>query len=377
VPNATLPAFLQERWFSQYEFMPGVASICASGAYPATISELAALEPELARDLLGMALDYADGRGSPDLRQAVAAHHPGLDGEDVLITCGASEAILLFALAAFGPGVPVVVEEPMYGSYRLVAEWLGADVRRLALRPERGWVLEPDALDRLVDAGGWAVLNPFHNPTGAPRDTALQRKLLAIASRHGARLVADEVFRPVALDGEAPLPLACLDPTAVSIGDVSKPWGLGGLRVGWIASRDRALLERCAELRHYTTLCGARPAEGLAAVALRHADRLLAPRLERARLNRARLDAFAAARPDRFWLSRPVGGYSAFLRLGPHGAAIDAEALGRDLVRDHGLLVLPGGVMGDAWRSYVRLGLNADPEAFARGLAALDRAVPA
>jgi aspartate/methionine/tyrosine aminotransferase len=369
----TLPPFPQERWFAEFEFRPGIRHVSSSGAYTMTNAEILALESGAEEAFRDIEQEYSENQGSADLRVQVAARYPGLGPEDIVITHGAAEAILLFALATFRPGRAIVLEEPMYGSYQALARWLGATVRPLALEPSAGWRVDLERLEAALagEQVDWVVLNPFHNPTGSARDEALLVQAGALAERFGARLATDDVFLPVAFDGPPPRSSASLFASAVSVGDVSKPWGLGGLRVGWLATRDHDLLETCVGLRHYSTISSARNSEWLGALALRHADDLLSPRLERARVNRRHLEAIVASHSDLLACTRVSGGYSAFLRLMGTISGHSAEPLCRDLVDGQGLLLLPGGVMGHAWREYVRVGLCSDPNDFDEVLAAL------
>ena len=91
------------------------------------------------------------------------------------------------------------------------------------------------------------------------------------------RLLSDEVHSGLELDPALALPAAAdLSPTAVSVNVMSKSYGLPGLRIGWVACRDRALLSTVERHKHYTTICNAGPSEFLASVALRAGERIQA-----------------------------------------------------------------------------------------------------
>ena len=158
-------------------------------------------------------------------------------------------------------------------------------------------------------------INHLHNPTGSTLDAAQLTALARLADAAGAILVSDEVFRPIALGGQATPSVTALSGRAAALGDLSKPWGLDGLRVGWVACRDARLLARLGEVRDYTTMCTNGPAEHLAAIALRHSEALLTPRLANARANRADLAALVDRAEGLPRWQRPGGGYSAWLRL--------------------------------------------------------------
>jgi aspartate/methionine/tyrosine aminotransferase len=193
--------------------------------------------------------------------------------------------------------------------------------------------------------------------------------MLAIASmteRVGATLVNDEVFRMIALDGE-PMP-SVIDVVehAVSIGDMSKPWGLGGLRVGWIASRQRELLERVGVARAYSSLCCSAPGAFLAELALRHSPQVLAPRLAAARANRDMLaEAIAHSRGALSW-QRPEAGYTGFVQLPAH---LSSPAFCRHLAQEKRVLLVPGQLYGRAYEQFARIGFGCTQHVFQEGLA--------
>jgi aspartate/methionine/tyrosine aminotransferase len=150
----------------------------------------------------------------------------------------------------------------------------------------------------------------------------------------------------------------------VVIGDMTKPWGLGGLRVGWIASRNAEILKRVSAARDYSTMCGSAPGEFLAEVALRHAQEVMAPRLAAARINRQRLtDAIASSQKPIHWLS-PRTGYTALLQL-----PFPTEPFCRYLAEEKRFLLLPGYVYGQAYERFMRIGFGCSTERFAEGLA--------
>ncbi len=187
-----------------------------------------------------------------------------------------------------------------------------------------------------------------------------------IAEGVGALLVSDEVFRLIALDGAAAPSVIDVVEQAVVIGDMTKPWGLGGLRVGWIASRDLALLQQVSAARDYASICGNAPGEFLAEVTLRHPAQVIAPRLAAARVNRQHLaDAITGSQGALHWLP-PQAGYTAFVQL-----PFPAEPFCRYLAEEKRLLLLPGHVYGTAYEQFVRIGFGCSTELFEEGLTML------
>ncbi|HET8840656.1 MAG TPA: aminotransferase class I/II-fold pyridoxal phosphate-dependent enzyme, partial [Ktedonobacteraceae bacterium] len=252
-----------------------------------------------------------------------------------------------------------------------IASALGFEVRRLPLRMEDGWKPDLEQLAQIIDEKTRMIylVHP-HNPTGSTLQVEEMQAIARIAERVGALVVNDEVFRLIALDGE-PIPsIIDVVENAVCIGDMAKPWGLGGLRVGWIASRNHHLLQSVSQARDYSTMCSSAPGEFLAEVALRHASQLIAPRLTAARDNRMQLSQTIEQARAHFqelptW-QRPQASYTAFVQL-----PFPAEAFCRHLALERHILLLPGSVFGQAYENFIRVGLGGKTHQFQEGMSIL------
>ena len=183
--------------------------------------------------------------------------------------------------------------------------------------------------------------SPSTTPTTRPGyvpDEATFRELVALCDERGIRLFCDEVYRGIEVDPARTITQAAdLSETAVSLNVASKSYGLPGLRVGWIACRDRALLERLEKRKHYTSICNAGPAEYLAAVALRHREAIWERNRGIVAANRPLFDDFFARWADLFDWQPPVGGCVCF----PRYKGGDVEEFCRQLLDAEGVLVLP------------------------------------
>jgi aspartate/methionine/tyrosine aminotransferase len=369
-----LPSFPLESWFAEFEFVPGMRNLAASGPFAVTTRELLELEgAETTARYLNLDLDYIENPGSESLRQAVAGQYATLDTGDLRITSGASEALFLLMWTMAVPGMNIVIEEPCYGNVPGIAQSLGIEVRKLSLRQEDGWRPDLEQLDRLIDGKTRLVylVHP-HNPTGSVLSREEMQAIAEMTERVGAILVNDEVFRLIPLDDE-PLP-SVVDAVedAVSIGDMTKPWGLGGLRVGWVASRRHDILDLISSSRDYSTMCSSAPGSFLAELALRHSAQIIAPRLAAARANRDQLaEAITRSQGILSW-SRPEAGYTAFVQLPTY---LSTSALCRRLAQEQRLLLLPGEVYGSAYEHFVRIGFGCDPGLFREGLTTLLKAL--
>src|SRR6185436_6099493 len=167
--------------------------------------------------------------------------------DEVLVFCGAQEAIFAFVNVAVGPADHVIVTWPGYQSLYEVARATGADVTLLRLEAARGFELEVEALRRAMRPNTrLLVINFPHNPTGAVLRPETLEAVLALAEEANAFVLSDEVYRLLELEGATPPAAVERSRRAISLGVMSKVYGLAGLRVGWLVARDRELLARCA-----------------------------------------------------------------------------------------------------------------------------------
>ncbi|HLT59440.1 MAG: aminotransferase class I/II-fold pyridoxal phosphate-dependent enzyme [Limnochordales bacterium] len=359
-----LPEFRLERYFARYEFNVDHV-LCASDCQSLAVGDLLDLAPGSRAALERLWLGYTEAPGAPALREAIARLYADIGPGDVLVHSGAQEAILVFMLAALEPGDHVIVHTPCYQSLRDVARALGCQVSPWQAREEAGWALDLDELKGLLRANTRVVvINTPHNPTGWLMSREDFEELYRITAQRGIILFSDEVYRGLEEDPARRLPAACeLGPHGVSLGVLSKSYGLPGLRIGWVATRNRQVLRRMAAVKDYTTICNSAPSEFLAALALRHGETLLARSRALLAANRAHVDGFFARHPDWFRWVRPSAGPIGFPRL----LAGDVEEFCRRLADEASVLLLPGTVY-DVATPHFRLGLGrADlPQALSR-----------
>lgn len=363
--------FKLERYFARWEFTARLL-LCSSDAETWGMRELIEMADEECVALWnGLRLGYTESPGHPLLRREIAGLYAGIDAEDVLTFSGAEEAIFAYMTAALQPGDHAVVMWPAYQSLYEAARAAGAAVSPLRLRFQDGWRLDLDELASLLrDDTRVVVVNLPHNPTGLLTDRDTFGRLVDVCDRRGVALFCDEVNRYGEYDTRDRLPGACeLSERAVSLGGLAKPFGLAGLRVGWIASRDRDLLRRIAAVKDYLTICSSAPSEILALISLRARERVLRRNVGIATQNLALLDDFFSRRKSLFAWARPRAGLVAFPRL---IAPLNVDDFCARLVERTGVLLLPGSIF-EHEGNHFRIGFGrADmPEA----LAVLDAAL--
>jgi aspartate/methionine/tyrosine aminotransferase len=356
-----LPEFALEVYLGEWEFQAR-HHLTASDAQTLTLAELLAMAaPEQRAAFDQLALSYTPTWGTPALLHAIAGTYDGLGPEHVLTFAGAEEAMFWALQELVGPGDHAVVTVPNYQSMESLTIATGADVDGLVLRADDGWALDLDALTSLLRPSTKLVCVNFpNNPTGALPDARTFENLVSLCDERGIRLFSDEVYRGLELDRDAMLPQAAeRSATAISLNVMSKSYGLPGLRIGWLATRDRALLQRLERRKHYTSIANAAPSEQLATIALAHGERVQARNRQIIAANVPVLDAFFARHADRFEWAPPQGGCVCFPRL---VGDEDAGPFCRRLVREAGVLLLPAEVyasqLGDVPRDRFRIGVG-------------------
>ncbi|HKI58775.1 MAG TPA: aminotransferase class I/II-fold pyridoxal phosphate-dependent enzyme [Trueperaceae bacterium] len=337
-----IPPFRIERYYDRYEFSARYM-LSSSDAESRSVAELLALEPGAERRLHELRLGYTEARGAPALRAQVARVYDTLEPSDTLVCSSAEEGIFLLYHSLLGPGDHAVVETPCYQSALELARSTGAEVSTWSRRFEDGWAHDLDALERLLRPNTRVVyINAPHNPTGLLMRRPVFDAVLALGLERGFTVFSDEVYRELEHDPAERLPAACdVSETAVSLGTVSKTYGLPGLRLGWLASRDRDTLARALDLKHYTTICSSAPSELLTEVALKHRETLAARNLAIVHHNLPQLTAFLERHQDTFTWVPPQAGPIGFVRL---GTGEDVDAFCRRVVEDADVLLLPGSV---------------------------------
>lgn len=352
-----LPPFKLERYFARHEFAVEHL-LCCSDCESMTVGELLALEPDAREWFEQHWLGYTESAGAPSLRAEIARIYQTVEPEQVLVFSGAEEAIFLFAHALLGVGDHLIVHWPCYQSLAEVARSVGCQVSPWIAREETGWTLDPDELKFLIRPNTRAVIiNTPHNPTGYLMSKPLWAEVNRITQAHGLVLFSDEVYRESEYASGDRLPAACdVNSIAVSLGVMSKTYGLAGLRIGWIATHNSELHRKIAALKDYTTICSSAPSEFLAGLALRHREKLAAHNVEIIKRNLKVLDRFFARYGDRFGWQRPNAGPIAFPRL-LNG---DVDAFCEQLVQQAGVLLLPGTVYDEdgRYRAHFRIGFG-------------------
>jgi N-succinyldiaminopimelate aminotransferase len=320
---------------------------------------------EAAREAIAAGLNqYPPGRGTDALRRAIAAHQARWYGlhvdpeREVLVTAGATEALAATLLALVEPGDEVVTFEPYYDAYGALIGLAGGVHRTVPLRwPD--FAPDLDELEAAVtDRTRVILVNSPHNPTGAVLEPAVLERVVALAERHDAVIVTDEVYEHLLFDGTRHVPVATLPGAAgrtVSISSGGKTFSTTGWKIGWLCA-PAELVSAILAVKQFLTYVNGAPFQPAIAAGLALPDEVFAGIA--ATLAARRDQLLEGLRSAGFAVSVPKAGYFVVADAAPLGFADGAE-LCRRLPELAGVVGVPvsafcGPALADEQRSLVR-----------------------
>ena len=356
--------FRIEEYMGKHEFSARYL-LSSSDAESVTIEEILSLEPGAHDAFLKHWCGYTESPGAPWLREVLAAIYKTINADQLVVVSAAEEAIFLFYHALLTPQDHAIVETPCYESALTLPKSTGASVSEWRRKPENGWAHDFAALEALIRPNTRALyINTPHNPTGLLMPPEIFRRVLELAAKHNIYVFSDEVYRELEHDPATRLPAACdLYDRAISLASVSKSYGLPGLRLAWLASHDKEFLQKIISLKHYTTICASAPSEFLTAVAFRHRQKFMQRNLQIVLRNLPMLTAFFARYTNIFEWTPPNAGTIGFARFKPQQ---DVHEWCENLVRDAGVLLLPGTVYDEPRHIRFGYGRKNMPESLAQ-----------
>lgn len=358
--------FALERWMSHWETVVHY-DLAESGIRPLSMRELIAFngDGDTLDSLLDLRLGYSEARGTADLRSILAATYENTSPDNILVTTGAIEANYLLFNTLLDAGDHVVAVYPAYQQLYSVPRAIGCEVSLWTLRADNGFRFDLDELEQIVtDHTRLIVINSPHNPTGSVLSPDELARVYQIAERVGAWVIGDEAYRWLSLPGGEPLaePVRNLGERGISVGTLSKPFGLPGLRLGWMAA-PAEVVSACWAQRDYISLSPGKLSDALAILALRNRDQIFARTKAISGRNLGALEAWIKEREGLVDWVRPRGGLLGLLH---YNLSIPSMDLADRLAAEASVMLAPGSAFG--YEDHLRVGLGQEPGLFAEGL---------
>ena len=335
--------FAVEEWMNEWEVGAryNIAETCVDSV---SLNELFALTGEdkaaFLENLAARRLTYGDIEGAPAFRQGICS--------------------------LVSPGDRVISVLPTYQQLYSIPESLGAKVKILPLSRENGYLPDLDALRALAVPGTKMIcINNPNNPTGALMSRDMLEEIAQIAREAGAYILCDEVYRHLSQTDEWSESIADLYEKGISVSSMSKVFSLAGLRLGWIATRDKDALRALVSHRDYDLISGGMIDEAIAALALKHSDKMLARSRAIVRENLAILDNWVAGEKHASYV-KPLGGTTALVY---YDFDIPSYELCEEMYHKTGAFVTPGDCFEQP--KSMRIGYAYGKEALVKGLKAV------
>ena len=349
----TIQPFKLERYYTLHEFTAKYL-LCSSDCEAISVRELLALEAGAAEKLLDLNLGYTETKGAPELRRDIANIYQEISAEDLLVCSGAQEPIFLFSQAMLTTGDEVIVQSPCYQSLQSVPESLGCNVKEWKVRYKGNTpTFDIGELAQMISPNTKIIyLNTPHNPTGFHFTRSEQMAIVAMARKNNIIIFCDEVYRELERDLQYRIPaIADVYENGISLGVMSKTYGLPGLRIGWLATKNQSILDKIAILKEYTTICNSGPSEFLAGVGLRNRQELINRNLQIVENNLPLLDVFFDKYSDLFSWHKPIAGPIAFVKMNfeEHDGLFAERVL-----KEKKVLLLPGDIYD--YNGFFRIG---------------------
>lgn len=336
--------FLIERFYAKYEFSTPYM-LSSSDAESITIEEILSLDGEQQKEnnvdgMLKFSLGYTESQGSPLLREEIAKLYPSLNKEQILVFSGAEEGIFTFMNAVLSENDHIIVQSPCYQSLYAVAQANNVDIAYWEMNEEANWKPDIFKLQSLIKENTRAIIiNTPNNPTGYNFTDTEFDEIINICRKNNLILFSDEVYRLSEYSNQTRLPNAADKyENAISLGVLSKPLGLPGLRIGWIATQNAKLLKKIKTFKDYTTICSSGPSEFLATIALRNVNKLIDRNYAIVQTNLAVLRKFITQYSILFEWIEPEAGNIGFVRI---LFSENVERFCLDLIEMKGVLLLP------------------------------------
>jgi aspartate/methionine/tyrosine aminotransferase len=334
--------FALEVYFSKWEFAAKYNMTGSDGENIRLPELLSYASAEDRADFDNVNLGYTETFGSPSLRMEISKTYETIKPVHLLCFAGAEEGIYVIMKVLLDRDDHAIVITPNYQAAETVPLSI-CKVTGVPLDIENNWHLDVEKIESaILPNTKLLAINFPNNPTGKIIPKKSLDEIVDLCRKHDIWLFSDEVYRLIERDPAIRLPqVADIYEKGISLNVMSKAYGLPGLRIGWIACKDRDLIVRCERYKHFLSICNSAPSEVLARIALKNRDNILAKNRSIVRENISQLNTFFAEFPKLFDWKEPDGGCVGFIR---YNGADGVEAFTTRLVEEAGVLFLPSSI---------------------------------
>ncbi len=366
--------FELETYFSKWEFNAKY-HMTPSDMGSMTLDELLKMAtPKQKEEFNNLYLGYTEIWGDKELLQEISKTYENIKPENILCFAGAGEGIYITMRTMLNKDDHAIVVVPNYQSAETIPLEI-CQVSGIELKDENNWQLDIKELESLIQENTKLIAINFpHNPSGTVLSKETLDELINLCRKNDIYLFSDEVFRELERDEKDTMPqIADIYEKGLSLNVLSKSYGFPGLRIGWIASKDKEALIKMEKYKHYISLCNSAPSEKLAIIVLQNKEKIIKRNKEIASNNLDKLEEFFLSYPKLFQWKRPKGGSIAYVKyLGKDGV----ENFCKSLIEESGVLLLPASIyksqLLETSKEHFRIGFGRN-KIFEAGLEAMKK----
>jgi hypothetical protein len=308
----------------------------------------------------GLEIFGENAYGYHPLLEAVASRYKVRE-ENVVTTIGASHALFLACAALLARGDEVLVEKPAYEPLLAVPAAMEAKILRFERRFEEGFQVDVKEFESLLSSKTkLVILSNLHNPSGTLLSRSLLNNLAGIAQKKGVRILVDEIYLEF-LEGPEKESSYSLADNIIVISSLTKVYGLGGLRCGWILA-PAELAKRIRAVIDYTNIDGVFIGEQISARIFSQLDSINEKNKELVGQNREMIRDFIQEEERLKWVE-PAGGVVCFPKV---EAGLSGDSLAALLQEKYRTSVVPGSFFEEP--QHFRLGFGVAPSILASAL---------
>jgi aspartate/methionine/tyrosine aminotransferase len=327
---------------------------------------------DLGININDLVLLYGDHKGKPELRELLAGEI-GLSAEDVLVTSGAAMALFIVATSLLNKGDHLVVAKSNYATNLETPRAIGADISFLQLKFENNFDLDVNELAQKITPQTKLVSLTYpHNPTGVMIDENKLRAVIDIVEKNNTYLLLDETYRDMCFVEKLPV-AATLSDSVISISSMSKSYGLPGIRIGWMFTKNKQLMETFLAAKEQICITNSVIDEEIAFHYLKRKEELFAPNMQTIKRNFSILKQFMVQQSVLEWVE-PKGGCVCFPRI-KKSIKVDTAKF-HDVLLNKYATYIGRGHWFEEDASYMRIGYSWDKtEKLEKGLQNIMRAI--
>lgn len=348
--------FNLERYFAKYEFKARHL-LSSSDCESIKVSELIKMADSECLDIWqDLRLGYTETKGHPLLRKEISNLYQNIKTDDILVLAP-EEGIFITLNILLDTGDHVIVPDPLYQSLSEIPKAIGCEVSKWPLSLENNqWKLDISFLkDNIKKNTKLIIINFPHNPTGFIPEAKDFRSIVEIARKNNICLFSDEMYRYLEFSGSYFYESVCdIYENGVVLSGLSKSFGLPGLRIGWLSTRNKELIKKFENFKDYTTICNSAVSEILGIIALRNKDQITGRNLDLIRENLLIAKDFFSKYRNLFIWIESKGSSVAFPRLTER---IPADDFCREMIDKKSIMLLPASIFNYPGNHF-RIGLG-------------------